>query len=337
MKRLLTLLRRGVTYWLPLALLLIAALARLAVPQFLDRLSLIWFDVYQWTQPRARGGDLSVRIVDIDDRSLKEFGQWPWPRSQVALLLDKLREAGAAIVVFDVMFSEPDRTSPRLLIPLLTGAGVARSDAERLLATMPDPDRRLAEAIARLPVVIGFALGDSGGTAAPLQKAGFAFAAAAGADPLRAVRSYPEAISDLPELQRAAAGNGFVNQHLDWDNVVRRVPLLLRLGTKPVPSLAAEALRLATGAHGYIGRAAGANTERSFGQNSGLEALKIGPLTVPTDGAGRVWLYFAPSETDRYVSAADILAGTAEVPISTMLPEMRAPSAVPARMSAAET
>ena len=311
-KRVLTLLRHGIVYWVPLALLLTAALARLAVPGFLDRLSLIWFDVYQRAQPRAVDPDLPIRIVDIDDRTLKRFGQWPWPRTQVALLVDKLREIGAGVVVFDVMFSEPDRTSPQLLLPLLTEAGVGREEAQRLLATMADPDQRLAEAIAKLPVVLGFALSPGGGTAPPLPKAGFAFASAAGADPLRRVPSYPQAISDLPVLQQAAAGNGFVNQHLDWDDVVRRVPLVLRLGDKPVPSLAAEALRLATGAHGYIGRAAGANTEQSFGQNSGLAAVKIGPLTVPTDGAGLVWLYFAPSETGRYISAADILDGTAD-------------------------
>jgi adenylate cyclase len=91
--------------------------------------------------------------------------------------------------------------------------------------------------------------------------------------------------------------------------VVRRVPLILRLGDKPYPSLAAEALRLAFGGHGYVGRAAGANGEKNFGEKTALTAIRIGPLTVPTDAAGRVWLYYAPPRPDRFVSAADVLAG----------------------------
>src|SRR5439155_4793491 len=284
--------RRSALYWLPLAVLVVAAFARLALPDVLGRLSLIWLDLYQRAAPRV-ASDVPLRIVAIDDQSLNQIGQWPWPRGIVAQLVDKLRDAGAGAVVFDILFAEPDRTSPQSLIPILTAAGVGETDAKQLLATMPDPDQRLAEAMAKLPVVIGFALTDSGGTAAPLGKAGFAFAGAAGADPLSRVERFPHAISDVPALQQAAAGNGFVNYHLDWDNVARREPLLLRLGDKAVPSLPAEAVRVAVGARGYIVRTAGANTERGVGQNSNINAVKMGPVDVPAEAAGRVWLHYA--------------------------------------------
>lgn len=300
---------RGLSYWLPILLLCIAVAARLAIPEFLDRLSLIAFDIYQREAPRQAAEGSPIRIVDIDDASLKQVGQWPWPRSIVAELLDKLREAGAAVVVFDVLFSEPDRISPKLLLPLLTGGGAAEEDVKRLLAVMPDSDQRLADAMAKMPVVIGFALTEAGGVAPPIAKAGFAFTGAAGADPLRYVPGFPEAIGDLPILQQAAAGNGFVNPHLDWDNILRRVPMVMRLGDKPWPSLAGEALRLGVGARSYIGRAAGASSEKSFGENTGLNALKIGPLTVPTDGAGMVWLHYATTDPARFIPAADILNG----------------------------
>jgi adenylate cyclase len=301
--------RRSALYWLPLAVLVVAAFARLALPDVLGRLSLIWLDLYQRAAPRA-ASDLPLRIVAIDDQSLNQIGQWPWPRGIVAQLVDKMRDAGAAVVVFDILFAEPDRTSPQSLLPILTAAGVAETEAKQLLTAMPDPDQRLGEAMAKLPVVIGFALTDAGGgTAPPITKAGFAFAGAAGADPLSRVERFPQAISDVPALQQTAAGNGFVNSHLDWDNVARREPLLLRLGDKAVPSLPAEAVRVAVGARGYIVRTAGANTERGFGQNSNINAIKIGPLDVPTDAAGMVWLHYAPLDPARYLSAADILAG----------------------------
>src|SRR6516165_3134968 len=298
-------LRRGLIYLLPLALLFVALTGRVVASDLLERLSLFCFDLYQKAAPRE-AGDAPIRVVDIDDPSLKKIGQWPWPRTVVAQIVDRLREAGAAVVAFDIDFAEPDRTSRKLLLPLLTQNGVGAGEAERLLAALPDPDQRLAEAMGALPVVTGFILTDRGQTRPPLPKAGFALA---GDDPLGHVDSFAAAVSNLPELEAAAAGDGFLNQSVDWDHVVRRVPLILRLGEKPYPSLAAEALRVALGAPSYVGRAVGANAEKSFGEKTGLTAIRIGQLAIPTDAAGRVWLYYAAPRRDRFVFAADVLSG----------------------------
>jgi adenylate cyclase len=297
---------RGAIYMLPLAVLFAAATARVAAPDLLDRMSLICFDLYQRAAPRKPEPDTPIRIVDIDDDSLKKIGQWPWPRTLVGQLIDKLREAGAAIIAFDIDFAEPDRTSPKLLLPLMAHNGAGEKEAEKLLAALPDPDQRLAEAMGTVPTVTGFILTNHGETRPPAPKAGFAFA---GDDPLGHVDRFPAAVDNLPALEDAAAGNGFLNQYTDWDDVVRRVPLILKFGDKPYPSLAAEALRLAFGARGYVGRAAGANGEKNFGEKTGLTAIRIGRLSVPTDAAGRVWLHYAPPRRDRFVSAADVLAG----------------------------
>jgi len=309
LKELLTFLDRGLAYWLPILLLLIAALARVVVPDELDRLSHLAFDLYQREAPRD-ASDLPVRIVDVDDHSLKQVGQWPWPRGIIAQMLDRLREAGAAVVVFDVLFPEPDRTSPQLLLPLLSSNGVSEEAAGQLLSKVRDPDEVLAQALAKVPSVLGFALTEKGGTNNLINKAGFSFAAAAGADPLIRTDHFPEVVADLPVLQKAAAGEGAVNPHLDGDSVLRRVPLVYRLGKdRPVPSLAAEALRLAAGAHSYIAKGAGANGEASYGVNTGLNAVKIGPFVVPTDGAGMVWLHYSRTDPSLYISATDILSG----------------------------
>lgn len=297
--------RTAAVYVLPLAVLLMAAVARIAIPDVLDRLSLACFDLYQRAAPRE-SADAPIRIVDIDDASLSKIGQWPWPRGVVAELLGKLRDAGAAVVAFDIDFAEPDRTSAKMLLPLLTQNGIGAQDAEKLLAALPDPDQRLAEAMAAVPVVTGFIMADQGETRPPAAKAGFAFV---GNDPLSHVEAFAGAIPNLSIFEAAAAGNGFLNQHVEWDHVVRRVPLILRLGDRAYPSLAAEALRVALGAHSYVARAAGANGETGFGENTGLTALRIGQLTIPTDAAGRVWLHFAPPRHDHRVSAATILGG----------------------------
>ena len=152
-------LRRSLIYLLPLALLFFALGMRVAASDLLERLSLLCFDLYQQAAPRV-AGDVPIRVVDIDDPSLKKIGQWPWPRTVIAQLVDRLREAGAAVIAFDIDFAEPDRTSPKLLLPLLAQNGVGGEEAERILVALPDPDKRLAEAIHALPVVIGFILTD---------------------------------------------------------------------------------------------------------------------------------------------------------------------------------
>src|SRR6185312_3318387 len=202
---------------------------------------------------------------------------------------DKLREAGAVVVGFDVVFAEPDRTSPKLLLAQLNKQGEVDAETARLLNSLPDPDERLVTAMKALPTVAGFILVDHADMPPPIAKAGYAFA---GDQPLRLVETFPAAVSDLPQFQNVAAGNGFLNEHVDWDQIVRRVPLIMRLGDKPVFSLVAETLRTVTGARTYIGRAAGANAEKSFGESTGLTTLKIGPLQIPTDAAGRVWVYY---------------------------------------------
>ena len=303
--RILAQLRQGVIYLLPLAVLLVAIGARIVAPDLLDRLSLIAFDLYQRAAPR-QPGNAPIRIVDIDDRSLAKIGQWPWPRTIVAQLVDRLAAAGAAVVAFDIDFAEPDRTSPQLLLPLIAQNGVSTADAEKLLSVLPDPDQVLGAAMRKVPVVTGFILTDRGATRLPAAKAGFAFA---GTDPLGHVDGFSHVVPNLPVFEAAAAGDGFLNQTLDWDNVVRRVALVMQLNGKPYPSLTAEALRLAFGASTYIGRAAGANGESNFGQDTGLTAIRIGPVTVPTDAAGRVWLHYAKREPGLTISAADVLAG----------------------------
>jgi adenylate cyclase len=320
LKRLRSLLNRGIVYWLPLFVLFAAIAARLALPGVLDRVALPAFDLYQHVQPREASTEPPVVIVDIDERSLKQVGQWPWPRSILAEILEKLGNAGAAVVAFDVLFTETDRTSPQMLLPLLTARGASADEAKRLLDSMPDPDDQFAAAMAKVPVVTGFNLSGTTGKGNPAGKASFSAVGAAGADPLIYVESFPDAVSALPELQAAAQGNGFVNQLSDWDNVVRRVPLVLRLGNRAVPSLAAEALRVGLGARKtYILRYAGAQAEKTFGENTGLNAVELqlpelkASLAIPTDRAGQVTLHYPKRDQkwldEHYISAGDIFAG----------------------------
>ncbi|MBV9828417.1 MAG: adenylate/guanylate cyclase domain-containing protein [Alphaproteobacteria bacterium] len=320
LKHLKSYLRRGLAYELPLVFLLLAILAHVAIPSIFEHLSYFAFDLYELAAPRPPQDDPPVVIVDIDEKSLKDLGQWPWPRTVLAKLLSKLGDAGAMVVTFDVLFSEPDRTSPEALLALLQDRGVADDDTKRLLKAMADPDSEFAAAISKTPVVVGFNLTTDGGGPSTAVKAGFAVIGGRNADPYRFVNSSAEAVSVLPQLLDAAAGNGFVNEPSDWDNIVRHVPLVLRLGAKPVPSLAAETLRLGCGgARTYLLKYAGAQSEWNFGENSGLNAMELQcgagadgkpqRLRVPLDKTGAITVYYTKHDANQYISASDIVSG----------------------------
>ena len=100
-------------YVLIVGAVIVAALAlRVWDPSPVARLRSLVFDAYQRVSPRAYDPSLPVRIIDIDEESLKRIGQWPWPRTVLADLVDKLSAGGAAAIGFDMVFPEPDRMSP---------------------------------------------------------------------------------------------------------------------------------------------------------------------------------------------------------------------------------
>jgi adenylate cyclase len=183
------------------ALVLLMVLGvRAADPPLLIDARLALFDAYQRAAPRPYT-PLPVRVVDIDDASLERLGQWPWPRSQVAQLIDRLTALDAAVIALDMVFAEPDRLSPRHLADLWRKEPALAAVA-RQLETLPDFDRQLAEAMARSRVVTGFGLTDAAGVRAPAAKSGLA---AIGPHPRRYLRDFGGAVANLPILEEAAA------------------------------------------------------------------------------------------------------------------------------------
>lgn len=298
-------LRGSLDLVIPFALLLAALLFWIDAGQAIRELRAIVFDSYQRLLPRPYL-DPAVRIVDIDEPSLKAIGQWPWPRERLAALVDRLAEQGAAAIALDIILSEPDRTGPANLAKLWQD----RPDIEqirRALAFLPDPDAQLAEALGRTPSVLGFLLADNGSATALAHKAGFA---TAGDDPLQFLPTLGAAVPALPAFEAAATGYGSVNVVPDSDGRTRRVPLFFASNGEIYPTLAAEALRVAQGASSFVIKSSGASGELSFGKATGIVEAKIGAAIVPTDGNGAVLLYDSGHRPERFVSAASVFDGT---------------------------
>ncbi|MGF7162057.1 adenylate cyclase [Rhodoligotrophos appendicifer] len=266
-----------------LALVLLLAVTR---PALIDTLAWNLFDTYQQLKPRG-DFDSPIRIIDIDEESLQRLGQWPWGRDQVASIVERLSEAGAAAIVFDIVFAEPDRTSPERVLQRLKQT---RPDLDIALPTaLPDNDQILEAAFAKGPVVAGMILSGQKNSKEPVAKAGFAFA---GSDPSSYLPDYSGAITNIGALENAASGVGFVNYRPTRDRVIRTAPLIGRKGDQLYPSLAAEALRVAQGASTIQVRSTGASGETQIGDDAGVVAVKIGEFTVPTTAEGEMWIHF---------------------------------------------
>ena len=228
--------RRSIDWLIPLLILMAAIGWRVQDGPLVTELRNKVFDVYQRILPRTYDPKTPVRILAIDEESLKRIGQWPWSRETLARIVDRLTGAGAAVAL-DILLSEPDRMSPESLAQQWKD----RPEAQPLLAALaklPSPDETLAKALARGPVVIAFSLNDEGNGRVPLAKAGFA---TAGDSPLPFLLSAPAATPSLEIFERAAAGNGAVTVPADTDGVIRRLPLMLYFQGQIEPSLVAEA------------------------------------------------------------------------------------------------
>ncbi len=255
-----------------------------------------------------------VVIVDIDERSLTEHGRWPWSRAKVAALLERLNQAGAAVVAFDVMFSEPEANPAMEVANFLRKQGkdsqVLASDLARFEENF-DSDRLFARALSNKEVVLGYTFQPRepqriGVLPQPLvvtnsqviPKSSFV-----------AMRGYT---ANLPVLAHAAMGCGFFSLIPDLDGVVRRAPLVARYNGQLYSSLALEALR-----HFLLVDSLTLHTSRINGLET-AEAIELdGFASIPTDADGQMIVpYLGPQGSFPYVSASDVLAGS--VPPGTL-------------------
>jgi adenylate cyclase len=271
---------------------------RIADPRPLEEVRLRTFDLLQVLRPREQTAH-PVVIADIDEASLKEIGQWPWPRTVVADLVTRLRELGAVAIGFDIVFAEPDRTSPAVMAESFRGIDPATREA---LASLPSNDQVLADAIKKAGVVVvgqaGSALATPRTAAERALQTGFAIR---GPDPRPFLVAFPGLLRNLPLIEEAAAGRGLFSIKPERDGISRRVPVVMEAQGTLVPTLTMEMLRIVTRSGAILVRT----------DEAGVRAVAVPGLEVPTDLNGQFWIHFNKRDPARYVPAADVLRGRA--------------------------
>ncbi|MGE5270814.1 MAG: CHASE2 domain-containing protein [Thiohalocapsa sp.] len=289
------------SFWRPSALFALGrgiALALLAVALAIYAAdpSLLWearhrgFDLAQRLWP-LHPGSKRVQIVAIDEQALKRYGQWPWPRAEVAELVRRIAAGKPQVLGVDILFPEADRLSPPLLARSLHDLPAPMVEA---LGRLPSSDTQLGEAFGEVPTVFGAAPTNEGVPARKPHRA--APISEHGSDPRPYLKSYPALIRSVSEVMQHARSEAALTNEPDEDGMVRSVPLLTDAAGQLLPALALEVIRVAAGMPSISVTTGG----------HGIESVTLGDATIPTDPRGRVYLHFGPPE-ERYISAATVL------------------------------
>jgi adenylate cyclase len=287
--------RFGYARLLCIPLVVALLMLRAADPLPLHELRVRTFDLYQVVKPR-QATQRPVVIIDIDEKSLARFGQWPWPRTRVADVVRRLTDLGAAAIAFDIVFAEPDRLSPAAVAETFHDLD---EESRTRLRALPSNDQALADVLRRAPVV----LGESGlpkFVPQPELKLPLTGLATLGTDPRPFLLRFPGLLRNIPVLEEAAPGRGLFTIRTERDGIVRRVPMIMEAQGNLMPSLTFEMLRIVTKSDTILIKA----------DEAGIRSVAVPGFEVPTDRNGQLWVHFSRHDPARYVSAADLLEGS---------------------------
>jgi adenylate cyclase len=275
-------------------LLIVMVLLTLVGAPWTNRLQAAWFDAYQTLHPRPVAV-LPVTIVEIDQKSLQSLGQWPWPRTRLAQLVDTINAVGPAAIGVDVLMPEVDALSPE---QLLAQFAISDDTLAVLLGALPSNDLALADALHRAPSVLAFAAVPEPNRTMLRSVPILVVPAPGSAASAPRVAHHAGALTNLDALDKEASGWGLISVDTTR-GVLRRMPLVASINGTLVPSLALEMLRVATRAPAV----------RLSTQGSAVTAVSVGKLQVSTEPDAAVRPHFSPRRADRFVSAVDVLQG----------------------------
>lgn len=230
----------------------------------------------------------NVVIVDIDEKSLKEYGQWPWSRDIVSNLLVSLSDARAGIVGLDIVFAEEDKSSPHRFA----------QKYPQIADKLENYDAVLADTLTKTPVVGGyvFTFEKTDEEHTPMIPAVFVEKGAS----FSTILEPKGVVLNIEDIQDALYSSGFITNTQDDGGMIRNVPLIMRYDNVIYPSLVLEMVRI------YNAK----NRVDVVGDEAGVREIKIGELEIPTDAVGRLVVNFrGAGNYFKHISAVDIIKG----------------------------
>ncbi len=231
----------------------------------------------------------NVVIIDIDESSIKELGQWPWSRNKVSTIIQNLTDANIGIIGMDIVFAEEDNSSPHLVF---NKYGVKKEN-------IPNYDLEFAQTISNSPIILGYQF--------ELENKKFINKNTPNIPAIFIEKSKPQnenylieasgTILNIPLLQDSSYSSGFFNNIPDDSGIIRSVPLIISFEETIYPSLALEVIRTITDSKKVF---------VNYDEN-GVVNLSLNDITIPTDRYGRILVNFRGGEKSfKYYSAIDI-------------------------------
>ena len=276
-------------------LLVILITVKVINPPFVKSVSYLSFDVYQKIFSEKK--ETNVVIVDIDEKSLGKFGQFPWNRNVFAKILDQLNGSNPNAVGFDIFFTEKDKQSPDAIIK---SYNLIPSDVSEL-QNLKGPDQVFSEKLKQSKSVIAV-LGSNVPSHTNYDRKAKARFLSKGGDPKNFTYSYPHSIGSLEILEKNVKGLGSISFLDQLDGIIRSLPMVVKLDNKLYPTMGLEMVRV------------GSKQKNIYIELNeiGIQRVSARPFKIKTDPNGIIWIKYKKSSKDQYISASDVYEGNFE-------------------------
>ena len=285
-------LQKYFNYVVFLILLLLLISLKIINPAFIKSVSYLSFDLYQ--KIFAEKKDSEVVIIDIDEKSLGKFGQFPWNRNVFAKILDQLNTSNPKAVGFDIFFTEKDKQSPDEIIK---SYNLIPDDVAEL-QKLKGPDDIFSEKLKESKSIIAV-LGSNVPSHSNYDRKAKARFLSKGGDPKQFTYLYPYSIGSLEILEKDVKGLGSISFLDQLDGIIRSLPLIVQFNKKLYPTMGLEMIRV------------GSNQKNIYVELNevGIKRISARPYKIDSDPNGIIWIKYKRSDKKQYISAGDVYDG----------------------------
>ena len=250
--------------------------------------------MYQKVFPLKKN-DSDVIIIDIDEKSLSKFGQFPWNRSIFAKIIENVDSTNPKAIGFDVFFSEKDKQSPEEIIK---SYNILANDVINYLINIKGHDERFKQQLENSKSILAV-LGSNVSSHGSYDRKAKARFLSKGGDPNQFTYNYPYSIGSLEKLEKSAKGLGSISFLDQTDGIIRSLPLIVRFNKKIYPTMGLEMVRV------------GENQKNLYVEldEVGVKRISVRPHKVLTDPNGILWIRYKESQKQQYISASSVFEG----------------------------
>ncbi len=288
-----TFIKRYSNYFVFIIILILLISLKVANPSFVKSISFLSFDLYQkiFTLDKR---DSEVIIIDIDEKSLGKFGQFPWSRSVFAKILNRVNQSEPKSIGFDIFFTEKDKQSPEEIIKSYNLIPTDISELNKIKGH----DEIFGEELKKTKSVTAV-LGSTVPSHSNYERKAKARFLSKGGDPKEFTYSYSYSIGSLEQLETNVKGLGSISFLDQTDGIIRSLPLIVKFNNEMYPTMGLEMIRV------------GSNQKNIYIEMNevGINRISARPYKISSDPNGIIWIRYKKPIKGQYISASSVFDG----------------------------